>query len=46
MLETAFAAIMVSDAIKLKIPIIEINLTPVIEVGGLIFKSKAEDVVP
>lgn len=46
MLETGYAASMVSNAIKQKISIIEINLTPVIEIGGLIIKSKAEEVVP
>jgi len=46
MLETSFPAGMVTQAIEKKITLIEINLEPVIEVGGLILKGKAEDIVP
>jgi len=46
MLETGFAANMVTQAIEKKITLIEINLTPVIEVSGLILNGKSEDIVP
>jgi hypothetical protein len=46
MLETGFAANMVTKAIEKKITLIEINLTPVIEIGGLIINGKSEDIVP
>ncbi|KAL4481824.1 hypothetical protein ABPG74_007913 [Tetrahymena malaccensis] len=45
-LDTGYAAQTVSNAVKEKIPVIEISLTPVIQKGGLILKGKAEEVVP